>query len=378
MRLPDPRRPAPLQFAIRMLGWRVPDSPTLIDIYLRGLAAGAAAVLALSTLRPGVSRDQRIAIPLACFAMASWLLVDSLTLRATIQGLWPLDIVAGGVAGCFWLMVLVTFEDRRVTPLLLAPALIQMLLDAGQLFLPPAPAEACWGLRNIIAGLLSLHACVVVARGGGGDLIEGRRRLRGLLMGAAAVFAVTNVFLAFTTRFDPTAPWLIFSGGRLYGGAVGALVIVAIAAMFLQMRTAVFGASRRTTGPDPRAEAEERLTLGKLDEIMAAGAWRQESLTIGDLAKQLATPEHRLRRLINQRLGHRNFADFLNSYRIAAAKRRLADPAEARTTVAVIAFDLGYGSLGPFHRAFRAATRSTPAQWRRQALRSKPDLQETV
>ena len=109
---------------------------------------------------------------------------------------------------------------------------------------------------------------------------------------------------------------------------------------------------------------------------MAADGWRQEGLTIGEVARRLDEPEHRLRRLINRRLGHRNFADFVNSFRIAAAKSRLADPGEARTTVATIAFDLGYGSLGPFNRAFRAATGATPTEWRRQALQASPGLRE--
>ena len=69
----------------------------------------------------------------------------------------------------------------------------------------------------------------------------------------------------------------------------------------------------------------------------------------------------------------------MNGHRIEAAKRRLADPAEARTTVAAIAFELGYGSLGPFNRAFRAATGATPTEWRRQALgAASPILEETV
>ena len=38
-----------------------------------------------------------------------------------------------------------------------------------------------------------------------------------------------------------------------------------------------------------------------------------------------------------------------------------------------IAFDLGYGSLGPFNRAFRAATEVTPTEWRRQALACSKD-----
>ena len=38
----------------------------------------------------------------------------------------------------------------------------------------------------------------------------------------------------------------------------------------------------------------------------------------------------------------------------------------------------GYGSLGPFNRAFRAATGATPTEWRRQALQASPELQEAV
>jgi AraC-like DNA-binding protein len=147
----------------------------------------------------------------------------------------------------------------------------------------------------------------------------------------------------------------------------------------LQVQPSIFGASRRAeSAPDMRAEAADRQLVARLDALMAAEGWRREGLTIGALAAELDAPEHRLRRLINQRLGHRNFADFVNGYRIEAAKRRLSDPAEARTTVAAIAFDLGYGSLGPFNRAFRAATGSSPTEWRRRALMTSPDLQEAL
>jgi hypothetical protein len=37
----------------------VGDSLTLLDMFLRGLGVGAAAVLGLSSLQPGVSQDQR-------------------------------------------------------------------------------------------------------------------------------------------------------------------------------------------------------------------------------------------------------------------------------------------------------------------------------
>jgi AraC-like DNA-binding protein len=97
-------------------------------------------------------------------------------------------------------------------------------------------------------------------------------------------------------------------------------------------------------------------------------AWRKEGLTIASLAEQVGTPEHRLRRLINDHLGHRNFAAYVNARRIEAAKRLLSDPAKVKTTVAAVAFDLGFGSLGPFNRAFKEATGHTPTEWRRKSF----------
>jgi AraC-like DNA-binding protein len=151
-------------------------------------------------------------------------------------------------------------------------------------------------------------------------------------------------------------------------------LILLTSMLFLQARPSVFGGPRRAdTAPDPRAEAADRLLIGKLDAFLAAEGWRREGMSIGALAAELEVPEHRLRRLINNRLGHRNFADFLNASRIEAAKLRLADAQEARTTVAAIAFDLGYGSLGPFNRAFRSATGASPTEWRRRALQTSPN-----
>jgi AraC-like DNA-binding protein len=97
-------------------------------------------------------------------------------------------------------------------------------------------------------------------------------------------------------------------------------------------------------------------------------AWRQEGLTIGGLAERVGVPEHRLRRLINDHLGHRNFAAYVNARRVDAAKRILCDPTQARTTVAAIAFELGFGSLGLFNRAFKEVTGSTPTEWRKKML----------
>jgi AraC-like DNA-binding protein len=93
--------------------------------------------------------------------------------------------------------------------------------------------------------------------------------------------------------------------------------------------------------------------------------YRHEGITIGTLATKLAVPEYRLRRLINQQLGYRNFNVFLNDHRIEEVKAALADPSQAEVPVITIAMDAGFQSLGPFNRAFKATTGVTPSEYRR-------------
>ncbi|SMC28622.1 Helix-turn-helix domain-containing protein [Andreprevotia lacus DSM 23236] len=79
-------------------------------------------------------------------------------------------------------------------------------------------------------------------------------------------------------------------------------------------------------------------------------------------------PEYKLRQLINQGLGWRNFNAFVNSYRIADARQALADTAQAEVPILTIAMDAGFQSLGPFNRAFKAETGLTPTAFRSEQL----------
>ena len=58
--------------------------------------------------------------------------------------------------------------------------------------------------------------------------------------------------------------------------------------------------------------------------------YRHDGVTIGTLATRLAVPEYRLRRLINQQLGYRNFNVFLNNHRIEEAKAALGGSVAGR------------------------------------------------
>ena len=89
--------------------------------------------------------------------------------------------------------------------------------------------------------------------------------------------------------------------------------------------------------------------------------YRQEGLTLGALAERLGLAEAALRTLINQQQGYRNFNDFLHHYRIEEAATRLASE---DLPILTIALESGYGSIGPFNRAFRQRMGMTPSEYR--------------
>ena len=125
-------------------------------------------------------------------------------------------------------------------------------------------------------------------------------------------------------------------------------------------------APRAAAAPASEQGAADRKLLDALMGLMADDRiYRHEGITIGTLATRLAVPEYRLRRLINQQLGYRNFNVFLNNHRIEEAKAALADPSQAEVPVITIAMDAGFQSLGPFNRAFKATTGVTPTEFRR-------------
>lgn len=349
-------------------------------MFIRGVAVGAMVVTGLVLQSSGLSGRVRLTGAILALSIACWLVNESHALWAAFGYSMLFAIPAYAVGATFWHFVLTVFDDRPLSPASWAPA--GLLIVAGlvcEYLIPPGERSPLWVARNVFSALLLLHAAYVIVQGWSGDLLEQRRRMRAPVLGFAAFYGLTNVTIALANRVEPHHDWLLWTVGWPYGGAVFALIIITTSVVFLQARPAVFAMSRREiAAADVRAEAAERVMAGKLNDLMAGGAWRREGLTIGALARELGEPEHRLRRLINQRLGHRNFADFVNGYRIDAAKARLGDAREARTTVAAIAFDLGYGSLGPFNRAFRAATGVTPSEWRRQALQTSPELQEAV
>jgi AraC-like DNA-binding protein len=335
-----------------------------LELILRGLAIGALVATMAGLWRGGKGHSARIAGVLLAIAVIAYTLQSSPLIQDTIT---PINVVihfmALGGGGLFWLYIVTLFEDWRLSPLTFAPFAGLTAIGLVGWLSPPEIDGPIWFLQNLVEVGLAAHALFIVIRSWRGDLVEARRRLRGPFLAMVTLFVVVLSGFEIGEIFGITAPWY-----PLAGALALAVFCVTGSAVFLLANPAIFGAAASQQSPD-YLDAGDRLTIERLAATMReAEAWRREGLTIGALAADLGVPEHQLRRLINDHLGHRNFAAFVNAHRIEAARAALADPARAREPVSAIAFELGFASLGPFNRAFKEATGQTPSEWRKAQL----------
>jgi AraC-like DNA-binding protein len=279
--------------------------------------------------------------------------------------IWAMSVATTGL---FWAFAHALFADeRRSSPHRLWPTLGLVVLWALARFMPPEICRPFWLVFNLVSVGLVLHALLVVWRGWRGDLVIQRRRLRGPVMIAAAgyILLLSAQDMAWATGL----PWF-YAPGVLQALALAVLALAGAVTLLRAEPQLVetAAAAGETVKPPPAAldlTPADRLVLARLETAMDEDeVWRGEDLSISALAALVGAPEHRLRKLINGVLGHRNFADYVNGRRIEAAKIALSAPDLALKSISTIAYDLGFASLGPFNRAFRAATGVTPTEWR--------------
>lgn len=116
---------------------------------------------------------------------------------------------------------------------------------------------------------------------------------------------------------------------------------------------------------------DSRLAERLMRLLREEGIDREPDLRIADVAARLGEPEYRVSQCISAALEFPNFNRLINHHRIERARTALADPADERS-ILVIAFDCGFGSIGPFNRAFREQVGTTPRAYRSAARRQSP------
>lgn len=347
------------------------------DLLLRA----ATAALALSAALSIAWRPRRSAVAMyAAFAVAgiaAFMIASAPGIHAAL-GLPAFFVNAWCLAtpGVVWLLARALFADREGhEPWHVAAmgALVAATLagDYGRSRLGPLADEPVLAHAMLLAGragavALLLAACAMALRHWRADLVEERRRVRALfvIVVGSAFMALAGSELVFRGAGAPL-PWLLAGHALLF-----------LLAAALAQALSRGGLPDLFSAPLPRASAALTLVRGDGIEVALAARvvermterklWRIEGLGIADLAREMGTHEHRLRRAINRQLGYRNFNDFLHDYRLNDAAARLADPGQAHLSVLTIALDCGYGSLGPFNRAFKARHGLTPGQFRIQ------------
>jgi len=377
----------------------------LLDALLRGMLLALLALIAwvlardrraLPVLRAGMVLAAGLAVQIA--SAMPWF---EQTVPRMLQA--PMVGVSVGNAVLFWIFVQALFDDGFV----FKPVhTLAWIVAAGLGWLNCAVfahgsaviAPYTIGLQRAIPLLFAVLTVQAAAAGWGVDLVEGRRRLRGFIV----IGGIAYTLLQLAARLASHEGRLSDTGATLDAAMLLCIIAPVALSMLRLARTELFASTPRPlvtqpsgsapsapssappSAPYPAEAAEARLDdggqppvaneaeLALVDALLSLmsdeRAYRRENLSVASLATQLAVPEYRLRRVINQRLGHRNFNAFVNGFRVEEARAALGDPARRTLPVLTIALEAGFQSIGPFNRAFKAATGFTPTEYRRCKL----------
>jgi AraC-like DNA-binding protein len=330
-----------------------------LELLIRGIAVGGFLSLGIGLGR-GPAMPARMTGLLCSIGAVAHVIAQS---PAALSSLGVFSILAIALSlmavGLLWLFAIELFGDHhRLDPRLFTPAGLLLAIGVAAFVAPPSVSRILWIGHSLIGAGFLAHALVVIATGWRQDLVESRRLLRGPVLAVGAAYALALMGVEITSLVRGAEP-----AGSLVLAIFLMLLSMAGACAFLQADPSLFESTPPTAKSVPPAHGPKILAaLSQLANAMdVQELWRREALTIGELSEVVGVPEYALRRLINGELGYRNFPEFLNERRVAAAKVALR---ATKARVSSIAYDVGFSSLGPFNRAFKEATGVTPIKWR--------------
>jgi hypothetical protein len=248
-----------------------------------------------------------LGISLACLELATGPVGSGIPMVFSI----PLRMIAGFNVGLLWLFCLAILRDGFQ---------IRGVEWIGLVAFSVGPFATMFGLSTmpeLRLALLPISLAPIVAIGHiiwvalaerAGDLVEGRQKGRiwlAIILAGAALVSVGSESLSDTSTATSV---------RLLVAGLPCLVIMifwlaSIAPAHLRFETAVPQRLPPVSNVDPR----DQVLLMELVETMSAGMYREPAVSIEHVAKALKVPTHRLRSVINQGLGYRNFAALLTA-----------------------------------------------------------------
>ncbi len=362
----------------------------LFDAALRGMLIGLLALMAALLLKDRPLQRQTLVVVAFSLGLIVQVASSLPAVEASVPRVWqsPFIAISVGNAVLFWIFVCVLFDDTFTLRWWHVGSWLAVVAVSAYNCLTGWDVSTVAGRLAISAQrgaplLFAVLATVAAVSTWRLDLVEKRRGLRLFIVVTGVAYTVVML-----------GARLASPGGRL----AASVATLDVAALFVIVAGAAFGVLRvqaselwpqgresaaamapastasvasETTAlaleatPDPE---DERLADALQRAMRDEHAYRIEGLTVRGLADRLSVPEYRLRRVINRRLGQRNFNVFVNSYRLDEASAALSDPRRRSSPILTIALDAGFQSIGPFNRAFRESTGLTPSEFRRQKL----------
>lgn len=240
---------------------------------------------------------------------------------------------------------------RLSVPILFAPAAVFVIAAA---FIPDWAQRAYFAERLVLVQMaFTVAAALVVLH----NRPLGRRAAAARRIALMSVGALGVLHLAQIARMLWPDSEVILNIVPIVGGAA-----------FLAATGAVYFGGR-TTALDPLvavispALEEARRLADELDAALRAGLLRDPDLNLVQAAAAVAAAPEHVSGAVEAARGL-TFTEHVQRLRVDEAKRLLADPGEARTSMEAIGLLAGFGSRSAFYKAFREIAGMTPASYR--------------
>jgi AraC-like DNA-binding protein len=386
------------------------------DLVLRGAVAGLLLHHVVLLVVPGPKRAVRWTLAAFAASVIAYLVCQQPVRLLELPRPLAIGLLVGAVASTAWMWAAAralfddgyAFDARVALPI---GAMLVLGLAANLPYFPegdgPFVAHAPDGL---VADLGVLHAVAMlgftaaaireVLRGWRDDLVAARRAARRWAAMGVVGYAAIALVVELSQRGEAVGPGL----PMLHVAGIGLIALAVSVVIARGSLNDVLGtdpsasapeAGPVAAGPDPASPDpaspdplpstpiapavaittapsrpdRDAPALARLADAMAQQrVYRREGLALAELATLVGVSDAALRELINRRLGFRNFNDFLHHHRLGEAAESLR--AEDRPILS-IALECGYGSIGPFNRAFRQRMGMTPTEYR--AVARRPD-----
>ena len=285
--------------------------------------------------------------------------------------------VANGNAVVFWIFALLLFNDDFICKTQHIAIWLCVVALAASRFLW-RDSLIFWSLTAPILDWLPIgFALLVIAtvlRTWRIDLVEPRRRLRAFIIVAGTAYMLATAVARLSTSDGAFSPVASVVDIALLG-TIAALIawqLLSVKPNILVSSDGVTNSSVATIHAPKhlRPEALQKNPKSELANALQSlidneKIYREENLSVHSMATRLKVPEYKLRQLINQELGYRNFNDFLNSYRLEHVTSAMADGGQRHLPVLTLALDAGFQSIGPFNRGFKSKYGVTPTEYRK-------------